>query len=137
MESLSDDFRRSYDDIADAIEIAHQAQREAALEAAQQIDPRLRDQFVTMIDQDGWSSDELIDLLEIIEPGQDEYVGSLIRAKLDAIHRSPANKKERRRENWQAFLRGLGGIGMGMAAIGEGMATIAGGMAGQPRRPRK
>jgi hypothetical protein len=120
MNSFEDSFER----ISEAIELAHSLEREVILDIAGQIDPRLYDQFDVMINNDGYSIDELKSILETIQQGSTDQLGQLMDKKFNEYHKSPEQKSSRRRENWQAFVRGLGGVGMGMAAIGEGMSNI-------------
>ncbi len=116
--------REPSEDAADAVNLVYDIQREVLLEIAREIDERLYDECIKMIDQDGWSLEELTAILEKAKPGSTETMREQVSQHLDAYWKSPEQKKARRRENWRAFVRGLGSIGAGMAAIGEGMSNI-------------
>lgn len=121
----SEYMRQSFNDIADAVNIAHDIEREVLLEIAQGLDERLPSEFARMIDDEGWTSTELSAILEQIEPDSTAIIGERMHQKFDEYWSSPEQKKSRRRDNWNAFLRGLGGVGAGFYAIGEGMSKIS------------
>lgn len=122
----SEQMKESFEKINLATKLTYGVQRDILIDKAFLLDARLGPEFERMIREDGWSTDELIQILEQIEPGSTDDVNTLVAQRLEYLWRTPESKKSRRRENWEAFLKGLGGVGAGLYAVAQGMAAIGG-----------